>query len=84
MASQTNIEQRCVIKYFVKVNQKCNKVYENLRNVMLMLMLSSEIGDTLNMENTSLKNIKEIKFCNKNPETLLMLCMRSNMLKVKT
>ena len=34
MASQTNIEQRCVIKYFVKVNQKCNKVFENLRNVM--------------------------------------------------
>jgi hypothetical protein len=34
MASQTNIEQRCVIKYFVKVNQKCNKVYENFRNVI--------------------------------------------------
>jgi transposase len=33
MASQTNIEQRCVIKYFVKVNEKYNKVYENLRNV---------------------------------------------------
>jgi len=33
MASQTNIEQRCVIKYFVKVNEKCNKVYKNLRNV---------------------------------------------------
>jgi hypothetical protein len=34
MASQTNIKQRCDIKYFVKVNQKCDKVYENLRNVM--------------------------------------------------
>jgi hypothetical protein len=33
MASNINIEQRCVIKYFVKFNEKCNKVYENLRNV---------------------------------------------------
>jgi hypothetical protein len=33
MASQTNIEQRCVIKYFFKVNEKCNKVYKNLRNI---------------------------------------------------
>jgi hypothetical protein len=33
MASQTNIKQRSVIKYFVKVNEKCNKVYENLRNI---------------------------------------------------
>jgi hypothetical protein len=34
MALQTNIEQRCVIKHFVKVNQKCNKVHENLKNIM--------------------------------------------------
>jgi hypothetical protein len=32
MASQTNIEQRCVIKYFFKFNEKSNKVYEDLRN----------------------------------------------------
>jgi hypothetical protein len=30
---------------------------------------------TSNMKKTWLKNIKELKFCNKNPETLVTLCI---------
>ncbi len=56
------------------------KVLHNACDAALRLMskdgiwLLSQMESTSKMKKTWLKNIKKLKFCNKNPETLVALC----------
>lgn len=58
MASDVVLEQRCIIKFFVKLNEKCNKILENLIKVYGdHVMSKTQVYDWYNQFKNGRENI---------------------------